>query len=420
MHPAKSAGLSPSPFTPTETSPLEVPTDGLIGAGKEFADLYSQYLESPPAFFFFTFLTYFGALVSRKITLNSELRPQPRLYTVLLGASADTRKSTALRKTDEFFRSLGDHGSIRVLFGVGSAEGIGAELNLCPDLLLHFDELKSFVDKARAEHSVALPMVSTLFERGDYDNRTKAECLSVRDASLSLVAACTHDTYQTMFDARFFSIGFLNRLWLVSDHATKRVPVPQMIPLEPLIALRKKVTSYLETIDAAYRANGSQPVPYTLTPEAEALFAQWYHGLSGSLFERRLDTFGHRLMLLLAATTGRTEIDADIMARVLSLLRYQFEIRRETDPVDADSLVATLEEKIRRALARGPLRRTTLQRKVHYSRAGVWAWEQAVKNLQRVGELDVDRKTDLFSLCTTPCTTLQNAVSINTGKEIYT
>ena len=51
------------------------------------------------------------------------------------------------------------------------------------------DKTIAFVDKAKNEHSVALPMVSTLFERGDYDNRTKMERLSVRDAALSLVAA---------------------------------------------------------------------------------------------------------------------------------------------------------------------------------------------------------------------------------------
>src|SRR5262249_44846150 len=155
------------------------------------------------------------SVLAKKITLASALAPEPRLYTVVLGESADTRKSTALRVTDEFWRSLGAEWEPRVLFGVGSAEGIAAELKDRSELLLHFDEFKAFVDKAKNEHSIALPMVATLFERGDYDNRTKTERLAVRGASLSLVAACTADTYATMFDQRFFAIGLLNRLWLV-------------------------------------------------------------------------------------------------------------------------------------------------------------------------------------------------------------
>src|SRR5262249_42512682 len=87
-----------------------VPDAGLIGLGKESADLYGASLEAPRAFFYFAFLTYFGALISKKVTLDSELTVQPRLYTVLLGESAATRKSTALDKAHEFFRSLeSDH-----------------------------------------------------------------------------------------------------------------------------------------------------------------------------------------------------------------------------------------------------------------------------------------------------------------------
>ena len=92
---------------PDLQAPLRAPTDAMIGLGRRFADLYSGYLESPLAFFYFAFLAYFGSLTSHKVTLDSELRPEPRLYVVLIGESADTRKSTALEKTGTFFRGLG-------------------------------------------------------------------------------------------------------------------------------------------------------------------------------------------------------------------------------------------------------------------------------------------------------------------------
>jgi hypothetical protein len=339
-----------------------------------------------------------GALIAGKVTLDSELRPEPRLYTVLLGESADTRKSTALRKVDEFFRALGAGYTPPVLFGVGSAEGIAAELKDHAGLLLHFDELKSFVDKARSEHSIALPMVATLFERAEYDNRTKDTRVSIRGAALSLLAACTRETYASIFDQKFLAIGFPNRLWLISDRTGARIPVPRPIPATALDTLATAVRDRLDAVDRAYVNNGLRPVPYRLTPGALAAFRAWYEARSGSVFERRLDTYGHRLMLLLAVSADRGVIDEDIITRVVALLRYQLELRRECDPIDADNTIAALEERIRRTLARGAMRGRDLKRRCSYHRTGLWAWEQAVTNLRKAGEIAHEAKPDVFWL----------------------
>jgi len=400
----------------TEATPLRVPDGAVLGIARDFADLYAEYLETPRSFLYFSLLTYLGALMAKKITLASAIAPEPRLYTVLLGESADTRKSTSLRVTDEFLRSLGVEWEPRVLYGVGSAEGIAAELKERSDLLLHFDEFKSFVDKAKNENSIALPMVATLFERSEFDNRTKAERLSVRGASLSLLAACTIDTYATMFDQRFFSIGLLNRLWLVTDRTTRRIAVPKPIPHRDLDALRERVRAVLEAVDRAYVRNGLRPVAYLMTPDAEEIFRTWYEAKGGSIFERRLDTYGHRLMVLLAATSGRTIVDAIVAEAVIALLGYQLEVRRECDPVDAENSIAAMEEKIRRALTRGSMKRRELQRKVHSERWGLWVWNTATMNLIRAGEIQHDRATDTFWLLlpvTASVPTLKNGISAN-------
>jgi len=383
---------------PSAAEPLRLPESSMIGVGRDYATLYSSYLESPRSFMYFAFLTHFGSLIAKKMTLDSELRPEPRLYTVIVAESADTRKSTALNVTDAFFRSLGGAFEPRVLYGVGSAEGLAAELKECSELLLHYDEFKSFVDKAKAEHSVALPMVSTLFERGDYDNRVKAEKVSVRGASLSLIAACTADTYATMFDQRFFAIGMLNRLFVVTDRATSRIAVPKTVPDRDVEDLRIRVRDLLRSIDSGYVGRGMRAVPLPIAPSALARFRAWYEARTGSIFEKRLDTYGHRLMVLLAATLGRKIIDDEIVEAVLSLLAYQLDARRECDPVDADNTIAVLEEKIRRALARGALGGRDLKRRVHYDRVGIWAWSTAISNLIKAGELAHDAKQDLFAL----------------------
>jgi hypothetical protein len=280
---------------PAEATALRVPDAAMIGLARDFATTYARYLESPVSFFYFAFLTYFGAVIARKVTIDSALTPEPRLYTVVVGESADTRKTTALVKTEQFFESLGQRPA--VLFGAGSAEGLAAELKESPSLLMHLDELKTFVDKAKHENSVLLPMVSTLFERGDYDNRVKAEKVSVCGASLSLLAACTNDTFATMWDERFMAIGLPNRLWLVTDKSTRRHAIPDPIPVAEIETLQKRVRQELDRIDYAYTANGLRAVAYPLATEARAIFEGWYHSREASIFERRLDTYGHRLMV---------------------------------------------------------------------------------------------------------------------------
>jgi len=404
--PTTAATVTPgiSPDGPEPAPALGVPDAGMIGVAREFADVYAAHLESPRSFFYFSCLTYIGALIAAQVTLDSALEPEPRLYTVLLGESADTRKTTALRKTDSFFRSLGPAYEVPVLLGAGSAEGLAAELKERREhaVLLHLDEFKAFVDKARAESSVLLPMVSTLFERNDYDNRTKESAISVRGASLSLLAACTADTYATMFDQRFFAIGFLNRLWLVVDRTTQRIPVPRRIPEPDIDRLRARVTTVLDCVRDAYVANGSRPVAYAITSDAMARYTAWYMQRENGIFERRLDTYGHRLMVLLAVTSGKRVVDTEVMEAVLALLQYQLDARRESDPVNAENKIAAMEEKIRRALARGPLNGRDVKKRVHYERDGLWVWNTAIGNLKRAGEVAYDGKRDLFRIVVVP------------------
>lgn len=297
---------------PPEATRLEFPEAGMVGLGRDFADLYSQHIESPRSFLYMSFLTYFGSLISRMVTLESELWVQPRLFAVNLGQSANTRKSTALRKADEFFAGLGTFAP-HVLYGVGSAEGLAAEMEVTengggPVLLLHLDELRTFVDKARTENSILLPMTGSLFERNDYDNRVKAKKVSVRGGYLAMLAACTVETSATMFAPAFFDIGFLNRLFITIDESPARFALPAKIDGRELTTLRDRVMARLTDIDRMYAAYGARPVPLPVAPEALAMFEAWYLARGRSVFERRLDTYGHRLMVLLAATSGKTTV----------------------------------------------------------------------------------------------------------------
>lgn len=79
------------------------------------------------------------------------------------------KKSSAMRKTLEFFGAM-DIRRPHFNYGVGSAEGLVRSLRAHPNLILAYDELRSFVDKTRVQGSVLLPMVTSLFEGNDWEN----------------------------------------------------------------------------------------------------------------------------------------------------------------------------------------------------------------------------------------------------------
>ncbi len=427
--------------TDGEAPALTFPDAGMIGVAREFADLYAAHFESPRSFFYVAFLTVLGYLLSRMVTLDSGLPVQPRLYGVLLGESAVTRKSTAIREALRFsrelfvatFSGLGLAGRPHVLEGVGSAEGLAEELGGSmtppeePDkptdderqeleqkvrdfemareqaarLLLVFDEFKSFIDTARRDGSVALPMVTMLFESDSYSSRTKARKVEVEDASLSLLAACTVETYASMFDTRFHAIGFINRLLVVRDHAEPRFSLPRPIPDDARRELQARVRDLLNDVRKRFDANGGRPVRIRVTPEAQAMLDGWYfHERTGSVFESRLDTYAHRLMLLLAVTTGAWEVTPEVMQAVLAIIRYEFDVRRECDPVDAENTVARMEEKIRRTLARGPKRVSMVRRDTNARRYGHWVFTTALDNLCKDEEVRHDTRRGVLSLVT--------------------
>jgi hypothetical protein len=388
-----------------EPAVMKVPTWALIGAGGQFADVMAQYLESPSPFFYFAFLTCLGTLLADKVTVASALQVEPRLYTVLVAESANDRKSTAISKTIAFFEEVRQSTDrdrlgrdvLPVLNGVGSAEGLARALEeRGGTLLLALDELQSFAAKASIQGSSLLSLTATLFDRGVWDNQTKRGNISIRGAKLSMLAACTRETYATTFDETFLSLGFPNRLWLVNDRPDKSFAFPEPIPA----ALKIKAHLALRDCLAPVLANWDcqQPIPYALTPEARAIFGDWYAQRGRSVHERRLDTYGHRLALLLAVSCQKPEIDAEVMTAVVALLGWQLDVRRECDPIDADNDIARMEERIRRVLAKGPVAERDLKNRTHASRVGLWAWNVAVRNLESAGELQIAPQTKVYRL----------------------
>lgn len=376
-------GEKAPPVTEKTTDTLTFP-DIMSGLAGEFADLYSSYMEAPAHFFYIAFLTCIGSFLN--IELASELKTQPRLFVILLGQSADDKKSTAINKTVKFFQDVMTE--FRICLGVGSAEGLQKVLKESSHVLLCLDEFRQLISKCKIEGSVLLPFINTLFESNRYEAQTKTVSIYLDDAHLSLLAASTIQTYERTWDASFTDIGFNNRLFIVPGSGEKKHSFPLEIPELERVLLQKKLDDILQFVGSGLKVN--------ITPEARELYHQWYMNLDRSIHAKRLDTYALRFMMLLTVNEMKKDIDEDIVHKVTQLMDWQLQVRRLHDPIDADSAIAKIEEKIRRILLIGAKSEYELKRGVHVDRTGLWPFIQALKNLSTGKEIAWDKANKTY------------------------
>ena len=367
---------------------LVFPDSLLTGAAGNFANTYSKYLETPKPFLFVNYLTCLGTYVGGMISIESERQPQPRLFTIILGESADTRKSSSIEVTIELFREVWEE--MHVCYGVGSAEGLSNELRKSPRLLLHLDELKTLIEKMKIEGSILLPCITSLFESNRFHNSTKKHTIKINDAYLTILGCCTREIYENLFTSKFVDIGLINRLFLVLDKGKRRFSLPKIISPEVKNGLRKQLKEVLLMIDELGK-NKKYLIP--ITPEALKMFDEWYFNLPQTPYTKRLDTYGHRIMPLLALNEKKDKIDEDVMKKTIALLDYEHKVRELTDPIDAYNLIARLEASLRKVLSQhGALTRRTLGRKCHQERYGKYIWNWGITNLKNSGEIKEKNK----------------------------
>lgn len=367
--------------------PLEVP-DVMTGAAGSFAETLSSYLEPAKIFFYTAYLACLGNLAAGRLVLNSEIQAEPRLYVLILGESADDRKSTSISKTVSFFRSATE--DFPVCHGVGSAEGLQKILMNSDRLLLCLDEFRAFTSKCKIESSVLMPAVTTLFESRYYESHTSKKSVVIENASLSILAASTVDTYEQIFDEHFLAIGFPNRIFLCPGKGRRRFSLPIRIPDHDWASLKRDLLDVLAHIEDLRTVE--------ITYGARKLYHEWYMGLPQSVHAKRLETYAMRLMPLLAVNELKNCVDEEIASKVIQLMDWQYRVRRRYDPIDADNLMARTEEKIRRSLETGPKTRRELSRAVHASRIGTWFFETAVTNLTRGGQILTEDKGKTYRI----------------------
>lgn len=363
------------------------PYNAMVGSLGDLARELGKDNEVPEEFLFMNAVTVTGLILSGRVRLASGLDSDTRLFTISVGESAGAKKSSAQRKILDFFTSLGLT-DWSICNGVGSAEGLANALERNP-VVLAIDELKYLLQKTQIRGSVLLPMVTALFEQTSYQNEVKDSAICLSDARLSMVANCTTETFDVLWDHEALAIGLVNRLLLVSNERKPKVAWPKEPDKGRLAELgyiiKKQLTEELPT------------KPFDITPEARIVWGDWYRALPETEFSKRLDTIGFRMMPILAVTTGKDIIDTAVIKAVTAILNYELVLRHDLQPIDAQNEIARTEIRIRRA-TREYTGRREIYRRVHANRVGEGIFDTALRNLIRAGKLVVDKETGRYRL----------------------
>jgi hypothetical protein len=93
-------------------------------------------------------------------------------------------------------------------------------------------------------------------------------------------------------------------------------------------------------------------------------------------------------MSLMAVNENKKEVDEETISKVIELCNWQLRVRRLHNPIDAENVIARMEERIRRQLrANGPMTERQLRQKTNADRDGLWAFSTAMSNLQKADDI---------------------------------
>ena len=361
------------------------PINIIRGVAGDFADIYGDKLESPPQFFYATFMAFLGAKCSGRVVLDSILAIQPRLFIALIGESADSRKSTALKMCKPYFSEIATHKK------VGSGEGLTRVLSESSVVMLYYDELLTMIKKTKQESSTLLGMMTELFSENTAENQLASaeKSMYVDNAYLSMVAGCTTKTYQKLFEEEALDIGFVNRLFIVPGESDKRIADPINVSSREHAIINEG----LLRIDGMIK-NG---LAITKSNNAFDAYRQWYESVQRTECSKRIDEYCQRWAILMAINKHEMEINKDTMLDAIDLAEWQLKVRELYAPYEAKNGVGAIEEQIERQLKiKGRLSHRDLFNFTNARRhGGRKAFEWALKNLIEsdvVQTIDVKKK----------------------------
>jgi hypothetical protein len=321
-------------------------------------------------------MTLFLGLISPPDTLKSASVNLAADYLFQANAGLSFRK--ALKTEDVRGRSI-------LFASPGSPEGVLLRMEeiAATRAVMVYDELKHLVAKAKIESSSMESTLLNMYESGNLGNTVKRanENCSFNSGkySFSLIWCTTTDDFLKLWARLAGDLDGLNSRTFFLPAAEQPKPMTTYREVDHRTAA--KTTE--DHLDIGVRRGTFKVENLGLWDDARKRMSN------------RSVNLAEKFSLALAVDLGREFVDEDCQQRGLALATYRDAAERWLDPFSAENSQADLEERIKRALSKreGIMRLVELERTLHYSRYGLFAWWRALNGMSVHGLIGFDPET---------------------------
>jgi hypothetical protein len=260
--------------------------------------------EAPEQYHFGVFNTVAGVVVGRTAYVWNGRKLFPNFYSVLIGPTTQSRKSTAASRGTNLLSELDENGEmvgadplVLVLRGLSTPAGLIAHLRTPPveegDLdglelrralstssmegyraLIVIDEFASLLRQAKKEHGSGI--VQTLTEAYDgkpfLQNPTKIDPMTAKNPVVAMLCLSTREWLENTLELADIFGGYVGRNLFYEWTPTTPIPNPD----EPNESLLSEVTMKLQAIRRDFENRGKQQRKFRFSDEAMPILDAWY------------------------------------------------------------------------------------------------------------------------------------------------
>jgi hypothetical protein len=212
----------------------ECPEEAFCPWFQQYYELMRESTNASPAFHLAASLVYVGATMGRSVYTDFAGPLFPNLFTILVGRTGRSRKSTVMRLAKHFFdqRQLATDLYVppfHVLKGATSGEGILDQVDDKRRVVLAESEFSTVVRRARRQGTTSL--MPTLMELYDMDEaglmRAKDDRPPLINFFFSMIGGATPRTLAKDVSAEDVESGFANRVLWIFGQPTGWMPTPR-------------------------------------------------------------------------------------------------------------------------------------------------------------------------------------------------
>lgn len=329
---------------------LVFPQEAWRGIFETYRQVQEGTTEAPAQYHFAVFKTIAGAIIGRSCYLWNGRYLYPNFYSVLIGPTKRSRKTTAMSRGETLLQDTDP--LVIVLRGLATPEGLisrlqipeAEELDGLPEIeqqrtvsvsehegyrmLVCCNEFASLLRKAKKESSSGLIQILTdAYDCKDsLDNPTRTLPLSAKKAFVSMIALSTREWLERSLDVDDIYGGFVNRNTFYLWTGTQPLHNPNKVN----DVLMNEIKMKLHHVRNEKKGGHTE---YTFSDEADDFLREWYEKNYYAEYEneivdaaaQRIDENVRKLALLYAVLendTGDLNIHLDQLRAAITVGEY--------------------------------------------------------------------------------------------------